>query len=156
MESGSEFRCWTGERCPIGSAKYNPIVGISGDVPSVFVNKPVMEPAEQNQIVQIGGPTLGPVLDVVDLEPACVPTPDPLASPPVAVVDESSQPAGDGPAVSSHTDDDTAVGDDGFENTVTGESSRCFVGNESRVGQLGDTDGLRSQCVEVGEDSHLR
>ena len=54
-------------------------------MPAVFVDKPVMKPAEQNQVVQVGGPTVGPVLDVVDLQPACVATADPLASPAIAV-----------------------------------------------------------------------
>ncbi len=125
-------------------------------MPAVFVEKPVVKTAEEDQIVQVGAASLGPVLDVVDLQPACVLTPGKLASPVIAVVDESSQPAEDGSAVSSDTDHNTAVGDNSFENTVTGESSGCLVGNQSRVGQLGDTGGLRSQCVEVGEDSHLR
>ena len=115
-----------------------------------------MKSAEENQVVQVGGTTVAPVLDVVDLQPACVATADPLASPAIAVVYQSSQPAGDGPAVPTYTDHGAAVGDDSLENTVTGESSGCFVGNQSRLGQLGDTIGFRSQCLEVGEDSHLR
>ena len=43
-------------------------------MPAVFVDKPVMKPAEQNQVVQVGGPAVGPVLNVVDLDPSGVPT----------------------------------------------------------------------------------
>ena len=45
----------------------------------VFVDKPVMKPAEQNQVVQVGGTALGPVLNVMDLDPSGVGTSDPLA-----------------------------------------------------------------------------
>ena len=97
-------------------------------MPAVFVDKPVMKPAEQNQVVQVGGPTVGPVSNVVDLDPSSVGTSDPLAVSAVTMGYQSSQPAGDGPAVFSDTDHNTAVGDNSFENTVTGESPGCFVG----------------------------
>ena len=54
-------------------------------MPVVFVDKPVMKPAEQNQVVQVGGPTVGPVLNVVDLDPSGVPTSGELAGPPVTM-----------------------------------------------------------------------
>ncbi|MCZ6456679.1 MAG: hypothetical protein O6650_05455, partial [Actinobacteria bacterium] len=72
-------------------------------MPSVFVDKPVMKPAEQNQVVQIGGPTVGPVLNVVDLDPSGVGTSDPLAVSTVTMGYQSSQPAGNRPTVPSHT-----------------------------------------------------
>jgi hypothetical protein len=52
---------------PVGFAELEGPVVAGGDVPVVFVEKPVMKPAEKNQVVQIGDPTLGPVLDVVSL-----------------------------------------------------------------------------------------
>jgi hypothetical protein len=52
---------------PVGSAKLELVVLAGGDVPVVFVNKPVMKPTEKDQVVQVGGPTLGPVLNVVNL-----------------------------------------------------------------------------------------
>ncbi len=52
---------------PVGSAKLELVVLAGGDVPVVFVNKPVMKPAEKDQVVQIGGPTPRPVLNVVNL-----------------------------------------------------------------------------------------
>ncbi len=52
---------------PVGSAELEAPVAAGGDVPVVFVNKPVMKPTEKDQVVQVGGPTLGPVLDVMNL-----------------------------------------------------------------------------------------
>ncbi len=52
---------------PVGFAELEAPVVAGGDVPVVFVNKPVMKPAEKDQVVQIGGPTLGPVLNVMGL-----------------------------------------------------------------------------------------
>ena len=59
------FGWWVGG--PVWSAEHRLVSRLSGDVPAVFVDKPVMRPAEQNQVVQVGGPTVGPVLNVVDL-----------------------------------------------------------------------------------------
>ncbi len=52
---------------PVGFAELELVVVVSGDVPVVFMEKPVMKPAEKDQVVQIGGPTPGPVLNVVNL-----------------------------------------------------------------------------------------
>ena len=52
---------------PVGFAKLEAPVVAGGDVPVVFVNKPVTKPAEKDQVVQVGGPTMRPVLNVVNL-----------------------------------------------------------------------------------------
>ncbi len=125
-------------------------------MPVVFVNKPVMKPTEKDQVVQVGGPTPGPVLNVVNLQPFAVPTSDPLAPPPVTMGYQSSQPSGDGAGVSTHTDHLGTVGDHGFNHTVTGQSLCRLVGNQSSVSQLGDTSAFGGQRFQVGEHGHLR
>ncbi len=52
---------------PVGSAELEAPVVAGGDMPVVFVNNTVMKPTEKNQVVQIGGPTLRPVLNVMSL-----------------------------------------------------------------------------------------
>ena len=49
-----------------------------------------MKPAEQNQVVQVGGPTVGPVLNVVDLHSAGVGTSGKLTGSPVTMVHQSA------------------------------------------------------------------
>ncbi len=44
-------------------------------MPAVFVDKPVVKPAEEDQIVQIGGSAFRPVDNVVNLKPLFVGTP---------------------------------------------------------------------------------
>jgi len=58
------------EWSPVGSAKDKPVSGVDGYVPLAFVEESMMEPAQQDQIVQIGPASIGPVLDVMDLQPA--------------------------------------------------------------------------------------
>lgn len=55
------------EWSPVGSAKDKPVSGVDGYVPLAFVEESMMEPAQQDQIVQIGPASIGPVLDVMDL-----------------------------------------------------------------------------------------
>ena len=52
---------------PVGSAELEAPVAAGGDVPVVFMEKTVMKPTEEDQVVQIGGTTLRPVLDVMNL-----------------------------------------------------------------------------------------
>jgi len=59
---------------PTWSSEHESVVVVSGDVPAMLVNEEVMPPAQQDQIVQIGGTTLRPVLEMVDLEERCPPT----------------------------------------------------------------------------------
>ncbi len=132
------------------------VVGIPGDMPAVFVDKPVMKTAEENQIVQICAATLGPVLDVVDLDPSGVPTSGKPAGPPVTVTDETTQPAGDRPGVTSHPDHDVVVVDDRFDNSVATQPSCGLVGNQRPTTKFGDTFGFGSQRVQIGMNHDLR
>ena len=103
------------------------------------MDKPVMKPTQQDQIVQISEPSLGPVDNVMDLKPLVVSTSRFLASTTVTMMNKTSQPSGNAPTVSTDTDDDTAVGDDGFEDTITGKSSCSVVGDETTRPQFMDT-----------------
>ncbi len=114
-----------------------------------------MKPAEQNQVVQVGGTTVGPMLNVVDLDPCSVPTSGELAVSAVTMGYQSSQPAGDGPGVPSDSDHDTAVGDHRFDNTITGQSSGRLVGDECSAAQFGDTGVLCDQCFQIGMNRDL-
>ena len=69
----------------VGSSEYGFAVGIVSDLPSVFMEKPVVVAAEQDQIVQIGRPAISPMCFVVGMEPTfertarppTVPVPEP-------------------------------------------------------------------------------
>jgi len=54
-------------------------------MPSVLVEIPVMMTAEQDEVVEVGRPAVGPMLDVVGLEPAGVPTSGEPADPTISV-----------------------------------------------------------------------
>jgi hypothetical protein len=56
----------------------------------VLVDPPVVDPAEEYEIVQVGGSAVYPGVDVVDLEPSGVVTSGMLTLIAVAVVDETS------------------------------------------------------------------
>ena len=71
-------------------------------------------------------------------------------------MNQSSQPSGNGAGVSTHTNDATAVGDHGFNNTVTGQSSCGLVGDQSPGTKFGDTFGFGGQRFQVSEDGDLR
>ncbi len=109
-------------------------------MPAVLVEKTVMKTAEKDQIVQVGGASIGPVLDVMGLHPSGAVTSDP----PAVVIpgfDQSSQPAGDRPTVSTHSDDDVVPMDHDFDHGVTGETSSGLVGDHRAPGYLGNTTG---------------
>ena len=48
-------------------------------MPAVFVDKTVMEPAEKDQVVQVGGASVDPMLAVMELHPFGAVTSRPLA-----------------------------------------------------------------------------
>ncbi len=52
---------------PVGFAELEAPVAAGGDMPVVFMEKTVMKPTEEDQVVQIGDPTLRPVLNVMSL-----------------------------------------------------------------------------------------
>ncbi len=94
---------------PVGSTKLESTIITLGDMPAVFVNKPVMKPTEKYQIVQVGGPGLRPVDDVVGLKHFVVATSRVLTLSAVPVDHKSSQPSGNGPIVPTDTDDDSGL-----------------------------------------------
>jgi hypothetical protein len=75
-ESGVEF--WSGWRvdAAVGFVEGELGVGIAFDGPAVFVEEPVVEGAEQDQVGEVGGPTVSPMLDVVSVDPTSVGTSD--------------------------------------------------------------------------------
>ncbi len=75
---------------PVGFAELEGPVAAGGDVPVVCVNKPVMKPTEKDQVVQVGGPTLRPVLNVMNLQPFGVSTAGKRAGPPVTVMNQTT------------------------------------------------------------------
>ncbi len=66
-------------------------------MPPVFVNKPVVKPAEEDQIVEIGCPAFRPVEDVMNLKPIPVVASVKPAGPTVTMMNQSSQPSGNRP-----------------------------------------------------------
>jgi len=52
---------------PVGFAELEHTTGTCGDRPPVFVDEPVVKPAEEDQIVQIRGSSLGPMDNMMDL-----------------------------------------------------------------------------------------
>ncbi len=59
-------------------------------MPTVFVDKTVMKTTEKDQIVQISGPSLGPVSNVMNLKPALVSTSAELAPPAVTMMSQAT------------------------------------------------------------------
>jgi hypothetical protein len=106
----------------------------------MLVNKPVVKPTEKDEIVEIGGASIGPVLDVMGLHPSDAVTSDPPAVM-IPGFDQPSQPAGDRPTVSTHSDHDVVPMDGDFDHGVTGETSSGLVGDHRTPGYLGDTTG---------------
>jgi hypothetical protein len=51
----------------------------------VLVEVAMMMSAEEDEVVEVGGPAVGPMLDVVGLEPAGVPTSGEPADPTISV-----------------------------------------------------------------------
>ena len=61
---------------------------VNADLPSVFVEKSMVPGAEQDEVVEIGRPTVGPVLAVVRVQPAgAVAAGSPAV--PVAVIEQA-------------------------------------------------------------------
>ena len=88
-QSTVEWSTGVGVWGPVGSAE-DSFVGWSGDMPVVTVDQPVMNPAEEYQIVEVGGSSYRPGDDVMDLEPPGVGTCRMLTLVTVAVFDETS------------------------------------------------------------------
>lgn len=78
---------------PVGFPKLETTIIALGDMPSVFVDKPVVKPTQQDQIVEIGFVTLAPGDDVVNLQPVGVVTTMESALAPIAVMDLPTQPS---------------------------------------------------------------
>ena len=84
-----------------------------------------MEPAEEDQVVQVGGASVDPMPAMMDLHPFGAVTSRPLAVV-IAGFDQSSQPAGNRPTVPTHPHHDVVLIDGGFDHRVTGEDVERF------------------------------
>ena len=78
-----EWFGWLGVDAVVGSAEHEPAVSGVGDGPAVVVEEPVVVSTQQDQIVEVGGASVGPVDDMMDLEPVAGAPSDPPA--PVSV-----------------------------------------------------------------------
>jgi hypothetical protein len=70
----------------------------------VLVDETMMKAADEDEIVQIGGPPIRPGDDVVDLEPAAVATTGEPTAASIPFDDQPTQPGGDLAAPPSDTD----------------------------------------------------
>lgn len=89
FESGVESFPLVGVGLPVGFAEYG-FVGWSGDVPALFVYEPVVVSADEDQIVQVCGSSVCPVLSVVDFEPVVASASGEPALSAVPMVDETT------------------------------------------------------------------
>lgn len=155
-QSGFEWfsGCWV--EGPVGFAELEVTAGTLGDMPLVSMDEPVVKPAKNNQVVQVGLSALAPGNDVVDLEPPGVVAPWMPALASVTMMDKTSQPSWNDSASTTDTDRHTAVGDHRFDNTVTGQPFRRVIWNQIPTVQLGDPFSLGSQRFQLGEHHHLR
>jgi len=74
---------------PVGSAE-DGLAGWPGDVPALLMDPPVMKAAQEDEVVEVGGPSLCPGDAVVDLQPTGVPAAGMLALAAVSLMDETS------------------------------------------------------------------
>jgi hypothetical protein len=68
LESGVETGSWWWVFLSIWFAEDGAPGLVGFDLPSVFVEEPVVVSAEEDQIVQIGGSTISPVSDVMGVD----------------------------------------------------------------------------------------
>jgi hypothetical protein len=118
-------------------------LGIDLDLPAVFVDEAMVISAEQDQILQIGETEIGPMFAVMDVEEVSFRT----AGEPAASIPEPelpSQPGGDEPGPASDTEDPAMIGDDTFDEAITGQSSGGFAGDDRTGCRFGDTGRSRS------------
>jgi hypothetical protein len=90
FEPGVKFRFGWRVEGPVGFAKLEDPTRTGGDKPSVFMNKPVVKPAEEDQIVQIGGSAFRPVDNMMNLKPVVVVTSVKHTGSPVTMMNQPS------------------------------------------------------------------
>jgi len=126
------------------------------DAPPVLVDEPVVITAQQDQIVQIGGTTVGPMSDVMTMHPGLpATTREPATT--VTMPKLTSQPARDQPGPPPHTKSPGMVIDGTFHDRITGQSAGGLIGDHRARLRLGHSGGLRAlgEGFEVGVDRHL-
>jgi len=69
---GVSFKRFGEQRLIIGAGPVDSVI-FDGDVETGFVHEVMVKAADADEIVEISGPALGPVLDVVSVEPCCSP-----------------------------------------------------------------------------------
>ena len=108
--------------------------------PVVFVEEPVVVPAQQDQIVQVGGPTVGPMFDVVAVDVADPSTSGELTAT-VPGPELTTQPAGNGPGPAADAEDLTVVVDRGLHDRITRQPACRLIGEDRSRFQFGDPTG---------------
>jgi len=79
-ELGVDFGTGRGVDAAVRFAEDEFASGIAFDGPSVLVEEPVVESTKQHEILQIGGPTISPMGDVMPMNPTLVGTTDESAA----------------------------------------------------------------------------
>jgi hypothetical protein len=87
QESGVEWWPWLGVNTLVGSVEFEVWSSVVGDGPAVLVEEPVVVSAEEDEIVEVGGASVGPVDDMMDLEPVFGSASNPPAAVSVPVFD---------------------------------------------------------------------
>ena len=67
--AGIELRAGRLVTLPPTVEKGQLVVGVSGDLPAVPMNQTMVESAKGDQVVEVGGTTIGPVPNVMNLSP---------------------------------------------------------------------------------------
>lgn len=79
----------------------------------------MVKATEDYEVLEVGCPSVDPVLLVVDLKPAPIVTAGVLATASGSCINESAQPSGNRPAAASHSDDVVLLRYHRFDYTVT-------------------------------------
>lgn len=87
-ESGVEFGSVRRVDPPVGSTECQFPLRVAFDCPPVFVEEPVVEPAQQDQVFEVCGPAIGPMLNVMTVNP----TPAAAAGEPASAVPKPELP----------------------------------------------------------------
>ena len=116
----------------------------------------VVVSAEEFEVGEGGGSTVGPMLDVVGVAPAVVPVAAGMLTVPVAGDQGSSHGGGDDPGGPSDVEG-FRVGseDDPADGAVTGIAADLVGGQDVAVGGFVDPAPMSLQCVEVGQDQDM-
>ena len=114
IEPGSSRRI----DAPVRFAEDRAPARVVPDRPSMFVQEPVMVSAQQDEIAQVGGATIGPVDLVVPMNPTVMGTAGETASS-ITEPELPTQPTRDHPGATPHPEHSHVVGDAALDDPVT-------------------------------------